>query len=302
MGALARHQRSHGTEKRCMVLLRLVAALLACLAFAVPAAALPTVSSHSASCVSACGKFIAPPMDRDVAALPPRAGRIGIISWYGIASPFAATLSPVGELRAAVAPIPLPAAGWLLIAGLGALGLCRRRSDCSASLRSVLLESARSDLVRPVGCVRSSPEEAWTSAACMNSVRSERLISAFSPGLASPTRPVGGAGMLYGATAERGPPEDPSWAPAPMVAYLFEKRGVRRCRAQERSSGPASRFSSFWRSGPPPGDNQGKRPVVDRLPSALTESADAVRLWVPQGPSKLGRIIKPMGACYASLD
>ncbi len=130
--------------------------------------------------------------------------RIGTSLWDGTA---------LGQV-ATVAPIPLPAAGWLVLAGMGALGLMRRRRAATladsqgaevellgTALRGSALRHAPGDPARPRFLLPPALRRAARAR-----LRHAWRPRAFSPGTGSPVRPCGGAGHRYAATAERAPP------------------------------------------------------------------------------------------------
>jgi hypothetical protein len=128
--------------------------------------------------------------------------QVGMSLWNGTAIRY-------GE---SIAPIPLPAAGWLVLAGMGALGLMRRRGadalygpdgtePLGTALRGSALRHAPGTPARPSFLLPQALRRAARS--CL---RRGWQVRAFSPGTCSPVRPCGGAGHRYAATAERAPP------------------------------------------------------------------------------------------------
>jgi len=146
------------------------------------------------------------------------------------------------DLSASVAPIPLPAAGWLLVAGLGALGLFgRKRGDAPVPLRSALRDSARAD--GPV--LRTA--RLFRGPATLDLMRRRRppmagRLSAFAPDCRDDAHPPGGAGCRSHAMAERAPPARASGRVTPGVATarpigpMFPGPSL-----QDRPPGPAAR-------------------------------------------------------------
>jgi hypothetical protein len=170
--------------------------------------------------------------------------------------------SATARFSESVAPIPLPAAGWMLLAGLGALGLWGKRRDGRVvPLRATLRTSARTDLGLRPGPVRL-PGFAPFSDLLLDRSAGGRIPHAFAPGRSSPVRPVGGAGHRYAATAERAPPTAAADVTTPVVAdpsgsgvYLPRLLGPK---------GPAARFFAHVRpedSGTPANQNGPTRPA-----------------------------------------
>jgi hypothetical protein len=130
--------------------------------------------------------------------------------------------SATARFSDSVAPIPLPAAGWMLIAGLGALGLWGKRRDGRVvPLRATLRASVRSDPGLRPGPVRL-PGFTPLSDLLLDRSAGGRIPHAFAPGRSSPLRPVGGAGHRYAATAERAPPAAAAFVDTPVVADSAE--------------------------------------------------------------------------------
>jgi hypothetical protein len=130
--------------------------------------------------------------------------------------------SATARFSETVAPIPLPAAGWMLIAGLGALGLWGKRRDGRVvPLRATLRASVRSDPGLRPGPVRL-PGFTPFSDLLLDRSAGGRIPHAFAPGRSSPLRPVGGAGHRYAATAERAPPAAAAFVDTPVVADSAE--------------------------------------------------------------------------------
>ncbi len=181
---------------------------------AVAAAAAPVVEpAPGPACVAleatalACGATTAESLLAGLSALT----HLDLTSFASAASTSAAGLT------AAIADVPLPAAGWLLIAGMGGLGLFgKRRRDALPGLRpgaeleplasahrgSASVERAEPAPARPFASARLARIAAALRGALLNAP----APTGFPPGAASPVRPNGGAGSLWAAVAERGPP------------------------------------------------------------------------------------------------
>jgi hypothetical protein len=249
---VAQRRRTCGFGGMVTPALVLCAMLLSILGLARPAEALPVLSAAEAPTPAVCPESCLGLAGAPAAAVP------GPLAWYGIASAVLPAPLPVaGALDANVAPIPIPAAGWLLIAGLGALGLFhRRRRD--TPLRPALRASARTDFAAS----RHGPVRLFPAALPAldlrrgRALRSERL-NAFAPGRATPARPAGGAGILYAAIAERAPPRDLSRAVLPaMVDSIPTGDGFCVPRHQDRETGAAASalFVPESKGGEPPGE------------------------------------------------
>jgi hypothetical protein len=137
----------------------------------------------------------------------PTAEALGPLAWYGIASAIIFASDPATSANdGTVAPIPLPAAGWLLVAGLGALGLFRRRAAGHVPLRTALRECARTEWAPR----SDAPARHFHAAASIHlwrrsAARSERL-TAFPPCRVLLSQFKGRVGMREAASAERAPP------------------------------------------------------------------------------------------------
>ena len=164
-------------------------------------------------------------------------------AWHGIFFNLARSLQAAEDVSAAVVPIPLPAAGFMLLAGLGVLGLVRRRRDgAEVSLRVALRETSRVDVDghRPV-----APRLIPSAKVSHLRVDAARNLDAFSPAVSSRARPLGGAVMRYAAMAERAPPAsaaEPEVKGIPTTGY----RGRANCASAQPKYGCRLAFFARW--------------------------------------------------------
>lgn len=242
------------------VLLAVLALVLPFALTVTPAAAAPVVETVPAdpmaakACLGTFGAATATCPEPAAGTLPTLAPDV-TSDWAGLAARFANGIaaglqSTVPQLKdslqSTAAPVPLPAAGWLLVAGLGALGLFRRRRDGTpVPLRTALRDGARADVAPrrdPMFLRLPAALRPGARRSLLLRARGERL-TAFAPGRTSPVRPVGGAGTRYAATAERAPPaaegENPILRTVP--SYPF-RSGAGSPLSQVRIDGLAQRF------------------------------------------------------------
>jgi hypothetical protein len=153
------------------------------------------------------------------------AGDSVVLRFMGIGAIGASYVRAVSDaahkLDGSIAPIPAPAAIWLLMAGLGGLGIFRRRRENALPSLRHGAEIEPAGVALRCGSVDLSTRAVHVGWRFAPFVRLRALhmafvgdcsrYQAFANGLSSPVRPCGGAGNLYAATAERAPPVRTFW-------------------------------------------------------------------------------------------
>jgi hypothetical protein len=232
-----------GSCGRCVALAGVLILLLLLLLGLRPAAAAPWIGpapdrAPSSACRTApgCGAVAGPVALRSLPVVLDGAYVVRLVG--GVLN----AAAPALRFDAAVTPVPLPAAASLLIAGLGALGLTRRRSATrSARLRAGGALPAAPDRI---GAARLRLPPALRRALRCPPPRVPRLAS-FAPGRAIPCRPCG-EGWRPPSAVERGPPpaDGNTTASQPVSAGIIRISDSPRLRSPHGGPGAAISLSA----------------------------------------------------------